>query len=552
MQLQQQAARYCRVIITDTASAVSRSCSLCSVVRLPGYSRDSLLLSFPDCKLSLLHFSPATLELYTLDTACLDGMREQLAAAGHPALTPSLPLLRCDPLQRCVVLAAHNHQFLVFPLDAAAVAASSLPSEQADLAQHAYTYTGPSGILRPFSVPFSHPALSPPREPTVGLTCMVDFCFLSGYNSPTLLILHRHPYTWEGRYAAHRHTAQLLTITLDLANSSFLLLARTALTLPYDTHALLPLPAPHAGCLVVSSHLLFHFSNQHIDFSLSTNMFGDSDGKFHPQQSGAAVGLQLAAAAVLPFNHQTTPVMHVLLGMRDGVLLLVTLETAGTGVRGMQLRKLASSSVSSGLAVLERRGRSIFAFFGSRVGSSVLVELRERSEKEMQEEAQEQERQEDERNREREEREKERQRLLHGEDGSDEAAALPSVSSSVPQAVEGEDELFDDIFGLSLSSNREREQQRKAERARAKEETSRLFELTVRDGMIGLAPCVDFVMLPSAQPEEEEQKEGRRSSGRLLDLIGISGQGQQGAISIQSQGIQPLEITGFALDQRCR
>ena len=476
-----------------------------TVLRLPSHTRDSLLLSFLDCKTSLLHFSPSSLSIYPLDTSYHEGLKEQVTHASHQSLTSTLPLLRVDPLHRCAVLLAYHHSFLVFPLTEPP---TTLHPESLDTPTPPL-YPGPCGILRPYAIPFHHPSFAPPRDPTAGLTDLIDFTFLSGYNSPTLLILHRHPYTWEGRYAAHRHTSQLLTLTLDLPSSSFLILARTALSLPYDTHALIPLPSPHGGAVVVSNHLMFHFSNQHIDYTLATSLYGDWDTKYHSEQSGVVVNLQLQAHAVL---YSSPSLIHLLLGLRDGQLLLLTVETAGTGVRAMQMRKLAISAPPSTITTLHRRGTSILVYIGSRVGTSLLLDLRERSEDEMHAEVREQERQEHERTLEREERDRERQRMLHGDE---------ETSHPLPQQAKTEaEEEFDDIFGMSLSTDREREAQRREERARAKEETSRQFELTVRDAMVGLAPTVDFVI--------------NGEKGRPLELVGICGQGQQGAITVQT------------------
>ena len=278
--------------------------------------------------------------------------------------------------------------------------------------------------------------------------------------------------------------------------------------------------------MVVSNHLMFHFSNQHIDYTLATSLYGDWDVKYHSEQSGVVVNLQLNAHTVL---YSSPSLIHLLLGLRDGQLLLLTVETAGTGVRAMQMRKLAVSSPPSTITTLHRRGQNVLVYLGSRVGSSLLLDLRERSEDEMHAEVREQERQEAERGREREERDRERQRLLHG----DEEAAHP-----LPQQAKTEaEEEFDDIFGSSLSTDREREAQRREVRARAKEETSRQFELIVRDAMVGLAPTVDFVV-------NAEKK-------RAVELVAVSGQGQQGAITVQTAGVVPMEITKFALDQRC-
>ncbi|MCJ1297125.1 Cleavage and polyadenylation specificity factor subunit 1 [Xylographa carneopallida] len=65
--------------------------------------------------------------------------------------------------------------------------------------------------------------------------------------------------------------------------------------------------------------------------------------------------------------------------------------------------------------------------------------------------------------------------------------------------------------------------------------------------MLSVSPCVDFVLLPpEAQPTSEEQPRGLHT-----DVVGISGHGLQGTLSIQQDGALPSLITRFALDQRC-
>ena len=508
-------------------------------VRLPSYQRDSLLLSFADCKVALLHFSPATYDWYTLDTAYYEHLAAQLSPTARPSLSPHpAPLLRVDPLQRCAVLLAYASYLVVFPLH-------DEPSlrEDVDLGVQPYTHTSPGSVLRGFTVALSAVAAVDPSQ--APLTQPVDVQFLSGYNAPTLLLLYQHPYTWEGRYAAVRHASRLVSLTLDLPAASFLILSRTATALPFDAHCLVPLPAPYGGCLVISPHLLFHInSQQHIDYTLSTNLFGDIDRQFHSEPSALVVDVQLASSVLLPISQHHPHMVQLVLALRDGQSMLLTVETAGGGVRGMNVRRLYHGSVVSAMCVLARDGRYSWLYIGSRTGVSLLVELRERSDDEQLEQARVQQFEEDERNREREERETERKRLMKA-DEDDLFGTLLDDSQQRP--VEDDEDGYDDIFGLSLSNTKDREAQRRLERARAKEETSRLYELTVRDAMLSISPCVDFVLLPpTAQPVSEEQPRNLQT-----DVLAISGHGVQGTLSIQQDGVLPSLITRFALDQRC-
>ena len=508
-------------------------------VRLPSYQRDSLLLAFADCKVALLHYSPATHDWYTLDTAYYEHLKDQLPLSARPSLSPyPAPLLRVDPLQRCAVLVAYASWLVVFPL----VDTPEL-AEDADFAVHPHIHTSPGSVLRSFNVALSTVAAVDLSQ--APLSCPVDVQFLSGYNAPTLLLLYQHPYTWEGRYAAVRHSSRLVSLTLDLPAASFLILARTATALPFDSHCLVPLPAPYGGCLVISPHLLFHInSQQHIDYTLSTNLFGDIDRQFHSEQSALVVDVQVAASTLLPTSQQHPSMVQVILALRDGQSMLLTLETAGSGVRGLNLRRLYNGSVVSAMCVVARDGLYSWLFIGSRAGVSLLVELRERSDDEQLEQARVLQFEEDERDREREERETERKRLLKA-DEDDLFGSL--LDDNKQRTVENDDDGYDDIFGLSLSNTKEREVQRRLERTRAKEESSRLYELTVCDAMPSISPCVDFVLLsPDAQPTSEEQPRGLQT-----DVVAISGSGSQGTLSIQQDGVLPSLITRFALDQRC-
>ena len=418
--------------------------------------------------------------------------------------------------------------------------------EDVDLAVQPHVHTAPGSVLRSFTVALAAVAavdFDAAAADAAG-RCAVLVRLQCAHSAPPLSASVHLGRPLRRRSAT---TSRLISLTLDLPAASFLVLARTASALPFDAHCLVPLPAPYGGCLVISPHLLFHInSQQHIDYTLSTNLFGDIDRQFHSEPSALVVDVQLSASVLLPISQQHSHMVQLVLALRDGQSMLLTVETAGSGVRGMNMRRLYSGSIASAMCVVARDSRYSWLYIGSRTGVSLLVELRERSDDEQLEQARVQQFEEDERDREREERETERKRL--SESGRGRPFFRLSCSTTAKQrTVEDDEDGYDDIFGLSLSNTKDREAQRRLERARAKEETSRLYELTVRDAMQSISPCVDFVLLPpDAQPASEGQPRGLQT-----DVLAISGHGVQGTLSIQQDGVLPSLITRFALDQRC-
>ena len=98
--------------------------------------------------------------------------------------------------------------------------------------------------------------------------------------------------------------------------------------------------------------------------------------------------VQVAASVLLPISQQYPHMVQMVLALRDGQSMLLTVETAGGGVRGMNVRRLYQ----------RRRGqRDVRAGSGwplqlavhrqPHAGVSLLVELRERSDDEQLEQA---------------------------------------------------------------------------------------------------------------------------------------------------------------------
>lgn len=97
---------------------------------------------------------------------------------------------------------------------------------------------------------------------------MHDYCFLPGFNEPTVAVLYSTQPTWTGRLegTVARDSTSLLILTLDLSEShSHAIISNISPTastlstgLPYDARQVYPCPKELGGLLVVSGNAVIH------------------------------------------------------------------------------------------------------------------------------------------------------------------------------------------------------------------------------------------------------------------------------------------------------
>ena len=94
----------------------------------------------------------------------------------------------------------------------------------------------------------------------LGIRNIKDYCFLNGYNEPTILFLHENEQTWSGRLAAKSNTSTVTAISFDLFRKYYPKIWSVD-SLPHDCYKLIPLQeSVGGGALVLGMNSLIHIN----------------------------------------------------------------------------------------------------------------------------------------------------------------------------------------------------------------------------------------------------------------------------------------------------
>lgn len=506
------------------------------VVRFPGNTCDSLLVTFLEAKMSILEFDPATNSIVCKGLHYFDDQKPQIS---RTLQLSDPPFVRVDPLNRCIVLCIFDVRLLVFPLER--------KQEQVDTTARA---------VNPLTTKVDNSQLDALVQSvgyfSVDLTALgagrvKDITFLDGYYEPSLLILHEKKPTHPGRYAVAEHTCALLNISINLGTKSTSVISAFD-PLPHTCSSLLTMPMPIGGALIFSVNAIFHFNNQSVDYGLSLNEFGDRFQDVHMDQSAEVLHLDLCRPLLLHDD-------QVLLSLEDGRLYLLTISSQHTATRRLRLNLLGTGVIASDMCAL---GPS-HLFIGSRVADSQLIRLRRRDDSELAQDALAF------RALESDATDKTELRTSTGEPKSKRVKNEETDRMLAEEGGEMDDELARMLRGTYQDDQDDDEGGGSAARAplisRKKQvatEGGRVlgaeYELTLVDRLLNIGPVGDFdighaplvdsddedeeeMQQKSDDPEKSTPKKGRRSN--LLELVACGGSNVSGSLSICSQGIVP-------------
>jgi len=365
-----------------------------SVVRLPGWNRDAILLCFPCAKLCLVAWDPLQYDLVTLaiwsqDEDVVEKERERERAHAPQSTEPAQPpiplpfvqsvkkylppMLRVDPAGRCAALASFDCFLNVFDMAnngaEAAVAGSQahnktesnmnmngtgLPAPGSCMSGVSTSATGVSsfyaiatGSLASSEGVGSIPSLQSPATYSLAslrLGFITDMQFLDGFEDPTLLVLHEPQRTWEGRYASKRTTQELTAITFHMRQQSFSIIGLLS-GVSHDTFSILPIPRPLGGALLLSQSAIWHWNNNQIDYGLAVNEFARNDKLTQMENSPHVLALDLSHAAFLS-THPNRATLF--LATKTGDAYLLHLHPSGSTMRTMQLEPLGVLPIPQG------------------------------------------------------------------------------------------------------------------------------------------------------------------------------------------------------------
>lgn len=309
---------------------------------------EAILLTFKDAKVSLVGLDPFSLKLKSLamlnfeegalGPGCTVQARRPYLHAAGAASTASI---RVDPDMRCAAIVPYDEQIAVIPFTKEVEGLDELDSELEDDAAKAEAAQDESARVaaeqeRLTRAIFRKPYIIEMKDVGVGLAGKIpDMALLHGYSvEPTLCVLVERALTTAARLASLQHTYSLCAISLDLQTQNTPVVWQKD-GLPHDSFALIPIPSPIGGVLVVTPSAVLYF-NQQKYAGLALNGFAaytvDVKGRYRldtnltHDHTAPSVCLSLDAC-----RHVMLTPTRILFIDKNGGMNLLKLHTAGAG-----------------------------------------------------------------------------------------------------------------------------------------------------------------------------------------------------------------------------
>eukprot|EP00899_Mesostigma_viride_P011454 jgi/Mesvir1/20309/Mv19903-RA.2 len=467
---------------------------------------DALLLVFGDAELSVVEWDEANHNIRCSSLHSYEGPQHEALKDGRRSFAFG-PRARSDPKGRCAGVLIYGTQLLLLPCKTAA-------DELLSLAER----PGAEQVVIECAPAVESSFITNMRD--LGIWSVRDLSFLHGYNrDPVLMVLHETTPSWVGNKAT-KFACCVAALGVDLAGKRLYELW-TYSGLPHNSTHLVAVPPPINGALVFGVNLISYYG-QNGSRHLVLNKLG-----YAPEAANSA-DVSASQLEVEVDAAKTTWLLPnvALLSLKDGVLLLLSLTHDGREVRHMELTRVGSATLASGMCML---GEELL-FIGSRLGESMLVRISRPGDGD--EDAL---------------PASKRSRLGNGRpDGSGATPGLPTShsSSSFLLGDSHEDEL---IFMMSSQPSRP---------ANAAKE-SKSFSFSVVDKLAAFGPVIDACLGKAYEEEEGVGEEDASGTGdnvhpsRKFDLVLACGHGKTGGLAVIYQNVRPQVITEVPLPS-CR
>uniref|UniRef100_A0A4W4H779 Cleavage and polyadenylation specificity factor subunit 1 n=1 Tax=Electrophorus electricus TaxID=8005 RepID=A0A4W4H779_ELEEL len=316
-------------------------------VQLVGTSRDALLLSFKDAKLSVVEYDPGTHDLKTLSLHFFEEpeLRDGFVQNVH------IPMVRVDPENRCAVMLVYGTQLVVLPFRK-----DTLTDEQEGIVGEGQK----SSFLPSYIIDV--------RELDEKLLNIIDMKFLHGYYEPTLLILYEPNQTWPGRVAVRQDTCSIVAISLNIMQKVHPVIWSLS-NLPFDCMQVMAVPKPIGGVVVFAVNSLLYLNQSVPPFGVSLNSQTNGTTAF-PLRVQEEVKLTLDCSQATFISSD-----KMVISLKGGEIYVLTLITDGMrSVRAFHFDKAAASVLTTCMVTMEPG----CLFLGSRLGNSLLLKYTEK------------------------------------------------------------------------------------------------------------------------------------------------------------------------------
>lgn len=334
-------------------------------VSLAGSSRDSLLLSFRDAKLSVVEYDP---EIHDLRTLSLHYFEEEEMRGGWTHHY-HIPMVRVDPEGRCAAMLVYGRKLVVLPFrretalddpDLVLLGEASKPIIGSTVTSQSANANSKLPVLASYMIVL--------KELDEKMDNVIDVQFLHGYYEPTLLILYEPVKTFPGRIAVRQDTVSMVAISLNIQQKVHPIIWSVS-NLPFDCVQAIPVRKPLGGTLIMSINALIYLNQSVPPYGVSLNSITDVSTNFPLKvQEGVKITLEGAQASFISHD-------RLVISLKGGELYVLTLYADSMrSVRSFHFDKAAASVLTTCTCVCEDN----YLFLGSRLGNSLLLRFTEK------------------------------------------------------------------------------------------------------------------------------------------------------------------------------
>ncbi|CBQ69361.1 related to cleavage and polyadenylation specificity factor, 160 kDa subunit [Sporisorium reilianum SRZ2] len=314
-------------------------------------ARDCLLVSFKDAKLALLEWNDLTDDLETVSIHTYERAPQLLNG------TPNLfhPILNVDPLSRCAALLLPHDALAVLPFYRDAADFDFDLDDRLDLAKDDAAAVAAAAEME--TLPYSPSFVLTMREVDPKIRNLKDFCFLPGFQKPTVAVLFSHTPTWTGLLAERKDTFSVYLFTLDLSASldgtlssaadalddgtvrSAHPVVTTSTALPYDCLYMVSCPQTLGGVLVVCMSSVLHVDQSGRVVVTALNGWFKTISAIEPESVLDLPEIPDLQGSQLVFTAETAGVLALV----DGDLYRFRCQMDGRSVEGFRLERMDQS-----------------------------------------------------------------------------------------------------------------------------------------------------------------------------------------------------------------
>ena len=462
---------------------------------------DAILLAFRDAKLSLIEWDPAQHSISTISLHYYENYASQ-TAPWTPDLPHCVSHLTIDPNSRCAAFNFAIDNLAIVPfhhvgddlamddvddLNGEALSRVSTKQANGDSTEHTKPYS-PSFVL-----PLT--ALEP------NLLHPIDITFLHEYRDPTIGILYSTAARSHNMALERRDVTIYSVYALDIESRASTTL-QSVHSLPNDIFAVLALPLPVGGALLVGGNELIHVDQAGKSSGVAVNEFAREASAF-PMADNASLQLRLEGCRIQQLGN---PTGDMLITLRTGELALLSFRLDGRSVSGMSLSRLdagyTSGRINSSASCTATLGQGTL-FIGSEHTDSVLLSLGKRSSQLK--------------------RSASRMQVTTNGHAAEDEEEDSEVDGS------DDDDLYADIAAA-------------AEKTSAAESSSSGISIRLLDKLPSVGPLHDVCLGKSLKRKRDDGDEGDKDIKRdRLDLAVACGRGRAGGIAFFTPSITPSD-----------